>query len=50
MKRINSDRSKGLMMKSVELVIKGRKVIDAGYRPFLLLNAEKMLLMERCEV
>ena len=26
-------------MKSVELIIKGRKVIDVGYRPFLLLNA-----------
>ncbi|VVB67701.1 Uncharacterised protein [uncultured archaeon] len=26
-------------MKSVELVIKGRKVIDIGYRPYLLLNA-----------
>ncbi|MBN1235402.1 MAG: acylphosphatase [Methanotrichaceae archaeon] len=27
------------MMKSVELIIKGRKVQDVGYRPFLLLNA-----------
>ncbi len=26
-------------MKSIELAIKGRKVIDVGYRPFLLLNA-----------
>lgn len=26
-------------MKSVELIIKGRKVIDVGYRPFLLLKA-----------
>ena len=28
-------------MKSVELFIKGKKVIDVGYRPFLLLNALK---------
>jgi acylphosphatase len=27
------------MMKSVELIIKGRKVKDVGYRPFLLLHA-----------
>jgi len=27
------------MMKSVELIIRGRKVVDVGYRPFLLLNA-----------
>ncbi len=26
-------------MKSVELIIRGRKVVDVGYRPFLLLNA-----------
>jgi len=30
---------KGSMMKSVELIIKGRKVKDVGYRPFLLLHA-----------
>lgn len=28
-------------MKSVELFITGKKVIDVGYRPFLLLNALK---------
>lgn len=27
------------MMKSIELVIRGGKVVDVGYRPFLLLNA-----------
>jgi acylphosphatase len=27
------------MMKSIELIIRGRKVVDVGYRPFLLLNA-----------
>jgi len=28
-------------MKSVELFITGKKVIDVGYKPFLLLNALK---------
>jgi acylphosphatase len=27
------------MMKSIELIIRGRKVVDVGYRSFLLLNA-----------
>ncbi len=29
-------------MKKVELVIKGRKVVDVGYRPYLLLAALDM--------
>jgi len=33
-------------MKSVELFITGKKAIDVGYRPFLLLNALKQGILE----
>ena len=38
-KKINVEREKVFTMKNVELIIKGRKVNDVGYRPFLLLHA-----------